>query len=270
MNDQAIKYVIKNALGLSPPGRQISVRPDDTFVVSYPKSGSTWMRFLLANLLFRSKANFLIMERLIPDIYISSKKDLSARPSPRFLKSHEYFDPSYMRVIYIVRDPRDVACSYWHHQKKFGRIQSNTSFEAFVDSFLTGVDLFGTWSEHVGSWLGAREGDESFLLVKYEDLHQATRRVLEQVLEHVGLDFKQAEIERAISDSEFSRLQELEKNQGRTWKPLQNTHMDQQFMRSGKIGEWRIVQPQDAIQRIVERWGPLMERLGYLSLQQCQ
>jgi len=46
--------------------------------------------------------------------------------------------------------------------------------------------------------------------------------------------------------------------------------MDQQFMRSGKIGEWRIVQPQDAIQRIVERWGPLMERLGYLSLQQCQ
>ncbi len=90
--------------------RDITVYPDDVFLTSYPRSGNTWMRFLVGNLVHEKEAvTFLNLERLLPDMYIHSDRDMRSMPHPRVIKSHECFDPRYKRVVYIVRDPRDVA-----------------------------------------------------------------------------------------------------------------------------------------------------------------
>jgi hypothetical protein len=95
--------------------RDITIFPDDVFLTSYPRSGNTWTRFLVGNLAHTEEAvTFLNVERLVPDMNKHGDYYLRHLPRPRILKSHEVFDPRYKRVIYIVRDPRDVAVSNYH------------------------------------------------------------------------------------------------------------------------------------------------------------
>jgi hypothetical protein len=61
-----IKYAVKYALGLDLAGNNYTVYPDDTFLVSYPKSGNTWVRFLLANLIHpNEEVGFANINRLL-------------------------------------------------------------------------------------------------------------------------------------------------------------------------------------------------------------
>ena len=71
----------RRALGLHHPGRNLDVFPDDVFLVSYPKSGNTWTRFLVANLAYpATPANFFTINTLIPDPEALSKRELSRMP----------------------------------------------------------------------------------------------------------------------------------------------------------------------------------------------
>src|ERR1700685_1517671 len=109
-----VKYVLKYLLGRDLAGRNLAVYPDDTFLVSFPRSGNTWIRFLIANLLNPGiEVSFTNIERLIPDTASKSSRTMKREARPRIIKSHEYFDVRYPKVIYIVRDPRDVALSYY-------------------------------------------------------------------------------------------------------------------------------------------------------------
>lgn len=103
------------------PGRSLKVYPDDTFLVSYPKSGNTWVRFLVANFVHAEQdVTLLGADRLIPNVDGESRKYFKQMPQPRVIKSHYPFHPSYKRVIYVVRDPRDVVVSQYHFQIKRG------------------------------------------------------------------------------------------------------------------------------------------------------
>lgn len=97
-----IKTVVKYFLGIDIAGRNFAVYPDDTFVVSYPRSGNTWTRFLIANLVHPDEeVSFANIEKLIPDTSSQSNRALKATPRPRIIKTHEYFDHRYPKTIYI-------------------------------------------------------------------------------------------------------------------------------------------------------------------------
>src|SRR5271163_2666342 len=116
-------------------GRGVTVFPDDIFLVSYPKSGNTWTRFLLGNLMHTDcRITFSNVEQKVPDIYGASKNTLKKSPRPRLLKSHECFDPRYRRVIYVVRDPRDVAVSAYHYDRKCRNISDDFPVETYISS----------------------------------------------------------------------------------------------------------------------------------------
>src|ERR1035438_2079637 len=71
-------------------GRGLTVFPDDIFLVSYPRSGNTWTRFLLGNLINQSDpVRFSNVESRIPEIYFNRDRFLRQLPRPRMLKSHE-------------------------------------------------------------------------------------------------------------------------------------------------------------------------------------
>ena len=120
----SVKKLWKNAMGMDIAGRTLAVRADDTFIISYPRSGNTWTRFLIANLTHPEEpVTFANIERLIPDAEAQSSRYMRGIPSPRMVKSHSYFDPRYPKVIYIVRDPRDVALSYYDFSRKYRQIE---------------------------------------------------------------------------------------------------------------------------------------------------
>ena len=106
------------------------MRPDDTFIVSYPRSGNTWTRFLVANLLFADRpVTFANIEELVPDAEAQSSLYMKRVPSPRVIKSHEYFDHRYPKMLYIVRDPRDVVLSYYNFSRKYRQIPTNMAWK---------------------------------------------------------------------------------------------------------------------------------------------
>ena len=120
-----------------PAARGLTVYPDDTFLVSFPRSGNTWTRFLVCNLINPDDpVNFAQLESRIPEIYDVTDRDLRAFPRPRIIKSHECFDPRYKKIVYIVRDPRDVLISYYEFQLKRRVISDELSLEEFVPRFM--------------------------------------------------------------------------------------------------------------------------------------
>lgn len=245
-------------------GRDIDCFDDDIFIVSYPKSGNTWMRFIIGNLLYED-FNFSNMEDLIPDIYVVPNERLRKYPRPRILKSHEYYHPKYKKVIYIVRDPRSVAVSYYFHLKKFKVLNNNVSFHNFLDNFLDGqLDNYGNWEENVKSWILMKSYDKKdFLLIKYEDLISNIEMEVIKVINFLNMNVNRKDIQRAIEKSNFVSMKENEKMFSDKTKVLKNTNKDIPFVRSGKIDEWKNYFSYNDLEKIYYRFGKLMKFLGY-------
>jgi hypothetical protein len=262
-----IKRVAKVLLGKDIAGRDFAVYPDDTFIVSYPRSGNTWTRFLIANLVHPEEpATFANIERLVPDSEAQSSRYFKSLPRPRLIKSHQYFDPRYKKVIYIVRDPRDVALSYYDFQRKYRQIEDGYPLSQYVDDFVGGrlssAD-WGTWGENVGSWVSARQKHAGFLLLRYEDMMADTARELAKIAAFLGIAPDPEALTNAINLSSADRMRSLEKSQGNEWVSTKNKRSDIPFIRTASSGGWRKLLPANSVAAIESTWGPLMSRLGY-------
>ena len=256
----------KRAFGLHSPGRNLPVFPDDVFIVSYPKSGNTWTRFLIANLVYPDRnPDFSNINELIPDPEVLSKKHLNRVSRPRFIKSHQYFDPRYPRVIYIVRDPRDVVLSEYHFDIKRGLIDESYPIQRFVQSFVAGEvhHPYGTWGENVASWLYVRQNDPRFLLVRYEALQTQGMREMKRIAEFLGMPHDAKALTFAIEQSSADRMRKLEKEQAHLWSSTRETKLDKPFVRGARAGDWMAELPASGAAEIESAWGTLMKSLGY-------
>jgi hypothetical protein len=246
--------------------RDITIFPDDVFLTSYPRSGNTWMRFLVGNLVHQREAvTFLNVERLVPDMYKHSDRTLRNLPRPRILKSHECFDPRYKRTIYIVRDPRDVVVSNYHWETKKRSVGEAYPIERFVAAWMEPLYWVrvGSWGDHVTSWLSTREGNENFLLLRYEDLLADPKRELARIARLLGLEPVPERLARAAELSSADRMRKLEKEQGAKWVETRNTRQDKQFVRQAASGGWRTVLTEPSVRLIEKAYGPIMKTLGY-------
>ena len=260
-----IKYAFKYALGLDKAGNRYAVYDDDTFLVSYPKSGNTWVRFLLANLIYPNETvGFANINRLLPAPGVSSRRFLNSLPRPRILKSHEPFDVRFRKVIYLVRDPRDVAVSEYHFDLKKRYIEADVTLEQFVERFLAGTtSAYGSWWEHAASWIGARQGNPAFLLVRYEDLLDNPIPGLAQIADFLGIQADEQRLQAAIDRSAADRMRKLEQQQSDKWTGTKNTRKEIPFVRSASAGGWKNALPKHSAEAIEAAWCPLMNYLGY-------
>lgn len=246
--------------------QNVNVFDDDVYLVSYPKSGNTWLRFLIANLLAENpkKVSLSGLEKIVPDIYRNTNEELSMISRPRILKSHESFVPNYKKVIYIVRDPRDVAVSYYHHLIKTRKIKEGYPMKDWIEEFVRGcyTPEFGTWKENVGSWVGARKRDQNFLLVSYEQLLENSLDSLKEISSFLNLNVPVGRIKEAILLSSAERMRKIEKQEN--WQPSAgDMRSDKRFVRSAKSGGWKKELLPEHADFILQNWEALMQELGY-------
>jgi hypothetical protein len=267
----SVKKLLKNALGLDIAGSTLAVRPDDTFVVSYPRSGNTWTRFLIANLLHpQEPATFANIGRLVPDAEVQSSRYMRGIPSPRMIKTHTYFDPRYPRVMYIVRDPRDVALSEYDLLRKYRRIEDSYPLERFIGDFVTVTGPltsagWGTWGENVASWALARGARPGFLLLRYEDLKACPGQELTRIAGFLGIDASPELLQTTLDRSSADRMREMEKTQGKNWGSTKNKNKrsDIPFVRTASVGGWKRNLGTESVAKIESAWGHIMAQLGY-------
>jgi hypothetical protein len=253
-------------------GRGVTVFPDDVFLVSYPRSGNTWTRFLLGNLIDQNQpVTFSNIEHRIPEIYFNPDRWLRRLPRPRMLKSHESFQPHYPRVIYIVRDPRDVVVSFYHHNVKARNILDDYPMVQFVPRFIAGEfdPKFGSWRDNVLSWTVLRKDDPGFLLLRYEDMKRDTAGVLSSVVAFLDrssfrkIDSNPEALRRTIELSSAENMRALEKQEASSWVLTKGTRSDKPFVRSATSGGWKTQLAPESVEAIESAWGGLMQELGY-------
>ncbi len=253
-------------------GRNLTVFPDDVFLVSYPRSGNTWMRFLIGNLIYQDEpVTFANIESRLPEIYFNPDRVLRRLPRPRILKSHECFQPHYHRIIYIVRDPRDVAVSFYHHNIKAGNIAEDYAIANFVPRFINGEfdAKWGSWSDHVLSWMLLRQNSPGFLVLRYEGMKEQPETELARVAAFLrdcsfrATDGSREKLQRAIDLSSPDRMRKLEKQQASQWVLTRKTRSDKPFVRSAMSGGWKTQLPEQSVVAIEAAWGEVIQSLGY-------
>ena len=240
---------------------KIKILPDDVFLVSYPRSGNTWTSLLLSN--YVSEMNYDdhgLSSSLVAELYRASPEALAQKESPRVIKIHASYEPSLPKVIYLVRDARDVAVSYYFFYQKFKG--EEISFEDYLPKFNSGeLDRFGVWNYHVNSWLNQREGQPDFLLVRYEDLKENTHKQLSRMVKFIWGEVNDERIDIAVKATEISRLQESEKRSN--W--FEGTNENINFFRKGIVGDWENHFTPDSLRDFTLFHGQGLKRLGYIS-----
>lgn len=231
------------------------VSESDVVLASFPKSGNTWLRYILARALYPEE--LIAQHNLLqyfPTVYKSTAEEMRKLPSPRFIKTHAAFMQLYPRCIYLVRDYRAVAVSGWFHAK------NKAGYTGTLEEFMRGPlnNVFGPWHWHVNEALKReRSHPEKILLLQYETMLSEPEQTIERVLGFANIQpiVPVAEIARKTA---FPQLQQLEKSDAH--------NPEQLFFRSGTRDDWKNhLTPELEAKLIDAPTRTILQRCGYLA-----
>ncbi len=244
--------------------RHRGIQPNDVFIASYPRSGNTWLRFLLSELLTGQAAEFEFVRQTIPYIGRHHRAPCLLPGDSRLIKTHEPYCRIYKKAIYLVRDCRDVVISEHSYQSMRGLY--NTSFDNFLAHFLAGkVHGFGSWADHVNSWLGADLVDNTNLLViKFENMRQNTEETCRKILDFLGVSVSIEATRNAIQNNSLHNMRKKEDAVRETrYREVRAVRTDLRFVNKGAVGGWRQGLNHQQVTCIEQQVGDTLARLGY-------
>lgn len=193
---------------------------------AFPKSGVTYLGFLMFHCLFDAEADIGDLERhYVIDAHAAPALRFAVPGAPRLVKSHFPFHPDHplvartARAVYLIRHPVDVMMSAWDYRQFLhpGRDGGDGAaegpvFRRFVHDWLrtggAGFEVAGPWRQHVRSWLG--QGAIPVHPVTYRDLVDHPGRELAAILAFLDLPVPAARQERAIERSAMAAMAALE------------------------------------------------------------
>lgn len=214
-------------------------------VVSYPKSGRTWLRAVLT-FYFEARyglesppllefANLHYLDRRIPKIFFTHDDDPNTRPEALARDKSRYRKKS---VLFLVRDPRDVCVSMYFHRHKREQDLDRPIFD-----FATGADGgLQTVIEFLNIWAEALPDIPRSHLLSYEAMHSQPEQTLAEALRFLGEEPDPASVAQAIERARFDKLQAMERasafESGRL-TPTDVEDRDSFKVRRGKVGGYR-------------------------------
>jgi estrone sulfotransferase len=216
----------------------IGLRPDDVWLVSFPKAGSTWVRFLLCNLISLSEldgqlVDFHFLDNTMPALgYSSLSKPWPYTTIPRFIKTHQPYCSLLFgrpgKTIYVIRDPKDVMVSYYHFQQAHKLRLFQGSFSDFIHHPRYGLEAC---LNHYLSWQPRIN-----YLVRYEALKHNAVLELTNILQAVETNVPDQLIPLSVERSSFSKVRTAQERTGLSGP--NRFHSQFKFARKGQTGEW--------------------------------
>ena len=230
--------------------------PDDIFIAGYPKSGNTWMQVLVSCITYGidpdTSPDSLVQE-LVPDIHYKAHYKRFRETS--CFKTHDLPRPEYRRVINIVRDGRDVLCSYKPYSEALG---GTFDTDSAIDD---GSGLpFGAWQDHALAWDRNPFGAEK-IVVRYEDLIDDCVGELGRISRFIGITRNRSElaaIAAATTAEKMKRREVLLGWDNKAWPK------DKAFVRVGKKGTFKQELTAAQIGRFNARADKALRLHGYL------
>ena len=198
-------------------------------------------------------------------LYDDTMKMAEEMKSPRFLKTHlsygmmpEQIMQKKVKLIYVVRNPRDVCLSYCNHWKVLEGYTG--SLETFVDAFLN--DQAGYYTPFIGHvlefWEAAKVND-NILFISYEELKADLPYMIKKVAKFLGVaELSEDEMAALCDHLSFDKMKNNDMVNKQELVTACNSIYDsksqrQGFMRQGRKGAWREKLSADLVQRF-EAW----------------
>jgi hypothetical protein len=220
--------------------------PDDIFIVTYPKSGTTWLQMIVYQLTSDGAMDFPHITGVAPHLEVQmipwGRMLSDLRGTPHVVKSHLAYDdipkgPG--RYIYGVRNGLDVAVSYHHHAREYMPGWSQCPRDEFFSRFLTGAVPYGSWFEHVAGWLRNRDR-LNVLVVTYEELRTDLEAGVKRIADFCGITIDPAAMPRILERCSFAFMRQHEAKFALPGAPLPKPgRPEASFIRKGQVGGWR-------------------------------
>uniref|UniRef100_A0A8L2R491 Sulfotransferase n=2 Tax=Rattus norvegicus TaxID=10116 RepID=A0A8L2R491_RAT len=224
------------------------VKEEDLILLAYPKSGTNWLIEIVCLIQTKGDPKWIqsvtIWDRS-PWIETDVGYDiLIKKKGPRLMTSHlpmHLFSKSLFsskaKVIYLIRNPRDVLVSGYYFWGNSTLVKKPDSLGTYVEWFLKGNVLYGSWFEHIRAWLSMREWD-NFLLLYYEDMKKDTMGTIKKICDFLGKKLEPDELDLVLKYSSFQVMKENDmSNYSLLMKKSIFTGIG--LMRKGTIGDWK-------------------------------
>ena len=230
---------------------------DDVFIVTFPKSGTTWVQQIVRLL---RNGDGKILDRCIPWLEVLDStfgrsmgynKEMACSSdllSPRAFKSHfpYAFVPGGLphttlaKYIYVMRNPKDVCVSQWHHVMMMN-VHPNLTWDQHVGQWLSTTTQFGTWFDHILGWWEHKDAP-NILFIKYEDMKADPHTAVRSVADFIGVtDATEELIENVVQRSSFASMKK-DNSSNYSWEIGPDkllTEPGSAFIRKGEVGNWK-------------------------------
>ncbi|KAM5132188.1 sulfotransferase 2B1-like [Mantella aurantiaca] len=228
---------------------EFEVLDDDIFNVTYPKSGTNWMIEILNLIKHDGDAT---KSQIIP-IYqrspwyetITFKEQEKQLTQPRIISSHlphhlfaKSFFNSKAKIIYTMRNPKDIIVSLFHFTKILYLFKEADHFQEFTEDFVKGKTLYGSWFDHVKGWMQMKD-DSRFFYITYEELLKDPRGSVERLCKFIGKQLNDSQIDSVLKHSSFNSMKD---NKMSNWTQMPSEVLDHtkgSFLRKGISGDWK-------------------------------
>lgn len=251
--------------------RHWGLGPNDAFIASYPRSGNTWLRFVLYEVLVAGQtADFDEVNHIVAEVGLHGPAIPLLPGGGRLIKTHEPYQKQYKKAIYLVRDARDVVLSEYAFQRGLGWFHGD--LDEFVQHFVRGeVNPFTPWQKHIPGFLDSPLGND-MLLIKFEEMKRNTETVVSSVLDFLGVQVEAGAVRSAIANNTAQRMHEKEQHspQMSDKAPKPSGPDESKFIRGGKVGGWRSRLSERQIELIEEHCGDVLQRMGYPTGRQVE
>ncbi|KAL1414127.1 hypothetical protein MTO96_000946 [Rhipicephalus appendiculatus] len=262
-------------------------RPGDLFLVSYPKSGSTWTSRIMYNILMDAVDSDDPLEPLVrfPCLEMQGAEAAIYAPRPAAFKTHLPFHKNPYstdaKYVYIARNPYDTCVSFYYHTKHFPPYKfQNGTFDEFFELFIKGRVDYGDYFDNVLSWY-ERRNEQNVLFLTYEELKADTRwwilkiaafispekekrlkehtEILDRILDRTSLAYmkKTSHVgaqRQSLSESPMLKTIHPELRKGvQALIDFLKVPMTGDFIRKGEVGDWKNHFSSEQIQRMKDR-----------------
>ena len=237
--------------------REFKLYPDDLFVVTYPKSGTTWLQQIVKLIRNGGIEDGRRCNRVVPWLEAdgrqvgsssgwNSSEDDSSSSGLRSFSSHTPYHlmaggpphSSPAKYIYVARNPKDVAVSFYYHAIAFKAFEFSGDWNDFYKLFVSGRVDSGLWFDHVLQWWKHRS-ESNVLFIKYEDMKKELCALVKQVADFMGYCLTH-EVVQSIAD-QCSFLGMKENNSSNfSWVPDEaRSSSATPHLRKGTVGDWK-------------------------------
>ncbi|XP_073427293.1 sulfotransferase 2B1-like isoform X4 [Dendrobates tinctorius] len=174
-----------------------------------------------------------------------AKKLQQSEEHPRLLTGHlprhlfmKSFNGSKAKIIYTIRDPKDVAVSLYYFSIMSTYYKDPENMDSFLKGFLTENMPYGSWFNHVKGWMGLL-GKDNFMFQTYEDLKKDLRGSVIKICKFLEKELDDEAVDSVVKNASFKNMKQNNMANYSTWPSV---FMDQKkgpFMRKGVVGDWK-------------------------------